>query len=307
LYATQAGGLDRVDQKDQVTSGGVANCATEPASAEPSQQNTERKQAMIPAGLDHINKILVANGWHDMSPWWQGEIARAYASQKRQHVFRVGRRGGKSQTICRVAVYEALCGEHKIPPGDEGIFGIVSADLQQAKQRVQTVKAILESVGIEGVKYYADSVRIAERSVSIRCYSASMSGVAGYTSIGWMLDEMTRWRDADGNNPAQEVINSLKPTMITMPSAKTWWISSPYATLDVHYDAFEQGNNEHQTVHSAPTWVANPTLSEDDTRAIEPDESVWSREFAAIPMSSEAESFFNATLIDEATVPFDLR
>ena len=76
--------------------------------------------------LAEIDEQLVSRGWPAMSHWWRETLAKFYASGKRQLVLRVGRRGGKSSTLCRVAVAEALYGAHVIPPGDVGVVAIVS-------------------------------------------------------------------------------------------------------------------------------------------------------------------------------------
>lgn len=262
----------------------------------------------IPPELAELNSILMSKGWHDLSSWWKDQIGRVYADKKTRAVFRVGRRGGKSQTVCRIAVFEALFGRHEIPPGDVGEFGIVSADRDQAKARVNTIKSIFEALEIGGVKIYADRVELKEKRIAIKVFTASHSGVVGGTAIGWMLDEMTRWRDKDtGSNPAKEVINSLMPSISTMPNAKVWFISSPYSTIDVHYEAVEQGTNEYQHVGIAPSWIANPTLSIERTKILEPDPIVWSREYEAIPMASSEYNFFSPALIKEAQVPFEVR
>ena len=75
--------------------------------------------------LDALDRLLVAKGFPEISAWWREALTRFYNSGARQFVGRIGRRGGKSSTLCRVAVLEALFGEHVIPPGDVGIVGIV--------------------------------------------------------------------------------------------------------------------------------------------------------------------------------------
>lgn len=49
-----------------------------------------------------------------------------------------------------------------------------------------------------------------------------------------------------------------------------------------------------------PTWVGNPTVSKRRTQAEEPDEMVWAREYAAIPMPSGAVDFFSAADLEAA-------
>lgn len=80
----------------------------------------------IPAALATISSRLAAKRFPDLSPFWADTLASFYSSGARQLVVRAGRRGGKSSTMARVAVAEALFGEHKIPSGDVGVVAIVS-------------------------------------------------------------------------------------------------------------------------------------------------------------------------------------
>jgi hypothetical protein len=293
--------LDRIE----IYYGNVARVVLEgePASEGDFGQIAEIWEPKLPEKLEWINSVLVKKGWPDLSPWWRKEIARAYFAGRRSVVYRVGRRGGKSSSMCRVSVYETVFGDHAIPPGDVGVFGIVSAERPQAKDRIDTCAAICAAIGVEH-KALAQTIEFKDLNRRIQAFTASKEGVVGGTSVGWILDEITRWRDSsDGSNPAIEVVRSLMPSMATMPNAKAWWISSPYSTLDIHYEAIERGNNKHQIVSIAPTWVANPTLSEEDTKALEPDEETWLREYAAVPSSGEEQKFFNAQIVEEAVLP----
>jgi len=72
--------------------------------------------------LDALSQPLERAGFDPLSPWWREQIGRVYAHPSaRTAVFRVGRRGRKSATLCRVAVAEVLSGRHLIPPGDTGV------------------------------------------------------------------------------------------------------------------------------------------------------------------------------------------
>ena len=84
-------------------------------------------------------------------------------------------------------------------------------------------------------------------------------------------------------NPAAEVMGSLRPTMATQDLAFEVCSSSPWSETDYHAELFDLGDDAHQCVSFAPTWVANPSISEARTHELEPDERVWAREYAAIP------------------------
>jgi len=244
---------------------------------------------------------LVKRGFPATSPWWFAQIRRFYASTCRQLVLRVGRRGGKSSTLARVAVVEALFGRHVIPPGDVGVVAIISVSRDEAAQRLRTVKAILDALNVE-YKPIDHGIELLARPIVIKTFAASLAGVSGFTAICVICDEVAKWRDTEtGVNPASEVLASLRPTMATQPNAKIFLSSSPLGVLDAHAKAFDLGENAFQLVAHAPTWEANPTISEATTHDLEPDARVWRREYAAIPQASLSAAF-DADAVDAAMV-----
>jgi len=271
----------------------------------------------LPEKLQWINSELEAAGWPAMSPWWEKRLARLYTSnwiardrlfhpeiQRRSAVWRVARRGGKSSTICRVAVFECVFGEHEVPPGDIGIYAVISAERPQAKERVNTIKKICDVLRVDG-KEYAESFEFKKIPRAIRCFTASITSVVSFTCIGAMCDEEAIWRDTEtGTNPAKEVLASLRPTMATMRNAVAHHVSAPWSTLDEHAKAFDRGTTADQIVFGpAATWEANPTLTEAETHILEPDETMWLRAYCAVPLASDETKFFNAALIDRARHP----
>lgn len=269
----------------------------------------------LPDKFQWLNSELESAGWPAMSDWWTKNLGRVYFSnwimrerlfqpnkQRRGGVWRVGRRGGKSSSICRVAVYESIFGEHDVPPGDIGIYAIISAERPQAKERISTIKKICDVIDAKG-KEYTESFEFKDRNRAIRAYTASITSVVSFTCIGGMCDEMAIWRDTDtGTNPAKEVIASLKPSTAGLPNAMLHYVSAPWSTLDEHHKAFTRGTQPDQLAFYAPTWVARPTLTEDETHLLEPDESSWMRAYKAIPLASDETKFFNAELIEQARI-----
>jgi hypothetical protein len=249
--------------------------------------------------LDALERALVAKRFPPMSAWWRETIARFYESGRRQLVLRVGRRGGKSSTLCRVAVLEALYGEHVIPPGDVGIVGIVSVSRDEASQRLRTVKAILDVLGVKYRPIEAGLELVGTR-VAFKTFTASIAGVVGGTWICAVCDEVSRWRDTEtGANPAREVLGSMRPCLADQPNAKIFLSSAPMGTDDAHAVAFAEGETDLQCCAFAETWVARPSLTEAMTRAIERDPRIWAREYAAIPQGALSAAF-EAELVDEA-------
>ncbi len=254
-------------------------------------------------GYDEIEARLVAAGFPPTSPFWLATFRGWLRRGCRQLVARVGRRGGKSSSLSRLAVALMLYGHYNLPPGDTGYVAIISTDRPEALGRLRTIEAILDALGLEyaPVERIRDAIEIADTRMGVRIFTASIKGVSGFTSIFVLCDEVAKWKDADtGANPAFEVLASVRPTMKTQPNARIVLSSSPMGMLDAHYDAFERGDSGYQVCVYAPTWEANPTITEAETHADEPDEAIWEREYAAIPQAAAEASLVTEYLVDRA-------
>lgn len=250
-----------------------------------------------------LDAKLVEAGFPSLSPWWSETLGDFYKSGKRQLVLRVGRRGGKSSSLCRVAVCEALWGDHKIPHGDIGVVAIVSVNKPQATERIRTIEAILKAIGVPH-KRTGDVIELQHRPVKFEVMAATTLASVGFTAICVICDELAIWRNSEGSaNPAEQIMSFLRPTLMTMPNGKMFLSSSPFSTLDMHHKSVVEGDNARSMVRCAPTWVANPTLTEEDTHKEEPDQIEWLRQYAAVPMSAGSLAFFDPIAIERAIDP----
>lgn len=259
------------------------------------------------ARLWSLDAVLVRAGFPAMSPWWRATLERFFTARLsrralRRLVLRVGRRGGKSSTLCRVAVAWALYGAWRVSPGDVGVVALLSVSVSESNSKLRTLEAILNACGTR-YKRTSEGLQLDDRPALFRVFAATTQAVVGFTSIAILADEVAAWRDADtGANPASEVFSYLAPTMLTQPWAFSVLLSSPRSTNDYHYEAFEAGDTNEQQVAEAPTWVANDTVTEAETRSEQPDVRIWSREYAAIPQPSVLGAF-DASAVERAFEP----
>lgn len=250
------------------------------------------------AGLREIDRKLVAKGFPPISPWWWATIERWYGRGVRTLVARVGRGGGKSSTLSRLAVAEVLYGDHQDIPGDVLTAAIVSVDRREAARRIATVKAILDALG-EEYRPIDGGVRLVRLPRAFQVFTATIAGVSGFTSCFVFCDEVAKWRDADtGANPATEVLASIRPTFRGRPNARMVLSSSPMGELDAHADAMREGETASQCIAHGTSFAANPTMSEAQTRLDEPDEAKWRREYLAIPLEGTEESIYSPVVLD---------
>jgi hypothetical protein len=252
--------------------------------------------------------VLVRAGFPPISPWWRAEIERFFLRRMsrralRRWVIRCGRRSGKSSTMCRIAVAWALYGPWTISPGDLAVFPFVSVALADANARIRTIDALLSALSV-AFRRTAEGIQLTgDRPVLFRSFASNTQAVIGFTSIAILCDEVCAWTNEDESaNPAAEVLSYLMPTTATMPHAFVALISSPRSVDDLHYQWFTKGETAEQQVAEAPTWVANDSITEAETHALEPDLRVWSREYAAIPQASVLGAF-DADAIERAFAP----
>ena len=244
---------------------------------------------------DALDAALVKAGFPPTSPWWRAEIERFARSDCRRWVVRAGRRGGKSSTLCRLAVAWALWGGWSVPPGDTAIIPFVSVDRGEASARIKTIGGILRAIGV-AFDPRAEEIELTDRRLVFRVTTCSVRSV-GFTAVLIVADEQARWESRDTSaNPAKEVMASLRPAMATQEKAFEVCSSSPWGTDDYHAELFDLGNTDHQIVSFAETWIANPTITEERTHELEPDERAWSREYAAIPGGTASAAFDPALL-----------
>jgi hypothetical protein len=201
-------------------------------------------------------------------------------------VVRKGRRIGASTILAPrlivawMLVCAPLC---ELPPGETLTIPLISVRKGEAANRIAQISAVLRALGIEH-EVTGEQVSVPGYNCKIRVVARNWKSVVGDTCGMLWCDEVSRWEsDESSSNPAAEVMGSLRPTLATIPCALEFLVSSPWSEDDYHAQQFELGDTDEQRVAFIPSWVGNPTLSEEETRRLEPDQRIWLREYAAVP------------------------
>jgi hypothetical protein len=82
----------------------------------------------------------------------------------------------------------------------------------------------------------------------------------------------------------------MKAMTVTHRGARGLLVSSAFSRDDYHAVLVDRGDTEHQRVAIATTWEANPSITEAQTRQLEPDPRIWAREYSSIPQSSASDA-----------------
>jgi hypothetical protein len=235
-------------------------------------------------GLLTIDAVLAQAGVHPLSPFWLGEARRFYEHPSATLLVEmVGRGGIKSITSVKMSIAETLFGGHVVPKGERHFFTHVSENLAEASKTFSILKSYLTMIG-EKFTFAGDTIELGDHPLGFKVFAARVGAVSGFRCIGWTLDEAAKLANY-GTDAASEIVTSIRGMTVTHRGARGRMFSSPLATVGFFYDAWAAGNNEHQVVGHAPTWVANPSVSEADTHVTEPHLLKWKREFAAEPGS----------------------
>ncbi len=253
----------------------------------------QAKQAEVGAflweKLVELDELLAAKGWARMSPFWAKTIRRWLLSGKLDLVARVGRRGGKGVESAKLAIlFARWCPILNLTPGEAAYVELLSVDKEEAGGRLRMIASGFEALG-ESVQPLAESieyVRADGTRVVIRVRAASVRAVGG-TAILIVEDEMALWRDsATGANPAREIDAQIGAELASQPFGRRCRFSAPFGENDFHAAKFDEGETDQQCVAYAPTWSANPTITEAQTKALEPNPIVWARAYLAQPAAA---------------------
>ena len=100
--------------------------------------------------------------------------------------------------------------------------------------------------------------------VTIEVGTTSFKTVRGYTIVAALCDELAFWPTDDSAEPDYEVLNALRPGMVTIPNAMLLCASSPYARRGALWDAHRRHfgkDDDPILVWHADTRTMNPGRS----------------------------------------------
>src|SRR5690348_2416437 len=133
----------------------------------------------------------------------------------------VGRRGGKSAILSLVAVYLGTFYDWSryLQHGERGSILIIASDRKQGRVIFRYVRGLLTIVPhLQNMitRETADTIDLSN-NISIEIMAGNYRSVRGYTVVASLADEIAFWRSDESANPDREVLNSLRPAMMTIP------------------------------------------------------------------------------------------
>jgi hypothetical protein len=190
-----------------------------------------------------------------------------------------GRRSGKSSGCAAMAVYtSALCDfSDRLSPGEKGVVLIIAENQRQASVLLRYVEGAFDSSPTLR-KLIVNRTRTTlelNNGITIEVRSADFRGLRGLTLVAVIADEICFWRSEDSANPDSEIIDAVRPGLVTT-RGQLFTIGSPYAKRGFAYQTCERHFGEqgdpHILVARGATREFNATVPEEIiNRALERD------------------------------------
>lgn len=249
--------------------------------------------------LMEMDEKLARVGFQPMTPWWKKQAKRFYETNARLWAARVGRGGVKSTTMAKLAANETLNSDWQIPPGEIHYMSVVSENKDEAQNRLRLLEGYLRALCVR-YRRAGPTIDLQDRPLGFKVFAARIGAVSGFRAIGRCGDEVAKWSD-DGADPSEEVWASLAAMTVTHPRAIGLLFSSPMGMTGLHYAEVEKGDVPGESIAtSAPTWVANPSITEAQAlKLARGSERIFRREYGAIPQGSLT-SVFDGSIVTRA-------
>ena len=187
-----------------------------------------------------------------------------------------GRRAGKSFVLALIAVYLAVFRDYRahLGPGERATIMVIAADRKQARVIMRYVKGLLAIETLVSLveNETAESVDLSNR-VTIEVGTASYKSLRGAAGLA---DELAFWQGEDSAAPDTEILDALRPAMVTIPGAMLLCASSPYARRGALWSNFKRyyGSDDPNVLGwKAPTRTMNATVPQrviDEARERDP-------------------------------------
>lgn len=135
-----------------------------------------------------------------------------------------GRRAGKSETISRIALFEALYGGHQrsLAPGQLGLIPVISARTYQSLEVLNYVRGLARLPAIRDrlVRFPRNSVQL-DTNIAVRVMAADAIAVSGGTAVMLIRDEWAKWPGDEAQMSDQDIEDSLRPALAPVEGAPT--------------------------------------------------------------------------------------
>ncbi len=193
-------------------------------------------------------------------------LEKYHPREYRESVIICGRRSGKSDKLSsNIAIFEAVMRDHSkhLSTGERGFVLVIASSMRQARTLFGYIEGKLKNSKILSrmiANETKEEIALNNR-VTIGIYPCNQRH-RGLSIICAVLDEASFFRH-EGIMVDKEIVDSIKPSLITFPHSKLLLVSSPYGKKGIVYESFKDhyGNDTETLIVQASSDYMNPRIS----------------------------------------------
>ncbi len=223
-----------------------------------------------------------------------------------------GRRSGKSENVMLRATWRCIARDwrQQLAAGEVGVVPVIASDRDQARNSLCYLKGLARHplVAPHVAHVRRDSVGLTT-GAEVRVVTASWRAARGYTFLDVVLEECAFYADEASANPDEELLAAVRPALLTVPDARVFGISSPYARRGILHQAVTDHwgrDGDDVLVFNADTASLNPTVpTAAIVRAFEDDAARAASEYGSeglVQFRSDVSSLFDPDVLHAAVV-----
>lgn len=223
-----------------------------------------------------------------------------------------GRRSGKSENVMLRATWRCIARDWRqlLAAGEIGTLPVIASDRDQARNSLRYLKGLAKHplVAPHVAHVRRDSVGFTT-GAEVRVVTASWRATRGYTFLDCILEECAFYADESSANPDEELLAAVRPALLTVPDARVFGISSPYARRGILHAAVTEHwgrDGDDVLVFNASTEAFNPTVpTVAIRRAFEDDAARAASEYGSeglVAFRSDVSSLFDPDVLHAAVV-----
>jgi len=166
-------------------------------------------------------------------------LEKYHSREYRESVIICGRRSGKSDKLSsNVAIFEAVMRDHsqQLSVGERAFVLVIASSLRQARTLFSYIQGKLHNSKILSNMIESETQLeiILNNRVTIGIYPCNQRS-RGLSVVCAVLDECAFFRH-EGILVDKEIVNSIKPALVTFPNSKLVMVSSPAGKKGVVYE-----------------------------------------------------------------------
>lgn len=197
--------------------------------------------------------LLASKGERRTSPWWKWTFAQFFDARLDFPwlfwiLVMVGRGGGKSSTLERLAIIVMIFAVREAPPSETWQAIFMSILKEDARKRIIEIEKLLHAAyGLPDVTVALGSMSIALKdsegnAIEIISVANTIAGASGPSTAFAAVDEAAKMSPT-GASPDRELVVSLAETTRARSAFVGIRSSSAWLTRGAHYGAVDQGSN----------------------------------------------------------------